>query len=56
MFGALGLFKHLSISELRKYEEIRIKIDNNIDSYREVDVEQAKNQPKTVTYNNIYWI
>lgn len=24
-------------------------------SYREIAVEQARNQPKTITYNNIYW-
>lgn len=29
------------------------KIKEN--AYREVAVEQARNQPKTVTYNNIYW-
>ena len=26
-----------------------------VNAYREVAVEYAKNQPKTVTYNNIYW-
>lgn len=26
-----------------------------VNSYREIAVEQAKNQPKTVTYNNIFW-
>ncbi len=26
-----------------------------INAYREVAVEYAKNQPKTITYNNIYW-
>jgi hypothetical protein len=56
LFAPLGLFNYLIISKLRKFEEIRIKIENNIDSYREVDVEQSKNQPKTVTYNNIYSI
>lgn len=24
-------------------------------SYREIAIEQARNQPKTITYNNIYW-
>jgi hypothetical protein len=35
----------------RNYELDKIRIN----SYREVAVEQARNQPKTVTYNNIYW-
>ena len=26
-----------------------------IDAYKEVAVEYAKNQPKTITYNNIIW-
>ncbi len=26
-----------------------------INSYREIAIEHAKNQPKTITYNNIYW-
>jgi hypothetical protein len=26
-----------------------------INAYREIAVEYAKNQPKTITYNNIYW-
>ena len=36
----------------RNYELDKIRVN----SYREVAVEQAKNQPKTVTYNNIYSI
>lgn len=27
----------------------------NVNAYREVAIEQAKNQPNSVTYNNIYW-
>ena len=27
----------------------------SINAYRKVAVEQAKNQPKTVTYNTIFW-
>ena len=30
-------------------DKIRVK------AYRDVAVEYARNQPKTVTYNNIYW-
>ncbi len=40
---------------LKKYND---KIDlekKQIDAYKEVAVEYAKNQPKTITYNNIYW-
>lgn len=35
----------------RNYELDKIRVT----SYRDVAVEYAKNQPKTVTYNNIYW-
>jgi hypothetical protein len=35
----------------RNFELDKIRVN----SYREVAVEQARNQPKTVTYNNIYW-
>lgn len=35
----------------RNFELDKIRVN----SYREIAVEQAKNQPKTVTYNNIYW-
>jgi hypothetical protein len=26
-----------------------------LNAYREIAIEQARNQPKTVAYNNIYW-
>ena len=26
-----------------------------VNAYREIAITYAKNQPKTVTYNNIYW-
>jgi hypothetical protein len=35
----------------RNLELDKIRLDN----YREVAVEYARNQPKSVTYNNIYW-
>lgn len=35
----------------RNYELDKIRVG----AYRDVAVEYAKNQPKTVTYNNIYW-
>jgi hypothetical protein len=35
----------------RNYELDKIRVS----AYRDVAVEYAKNQPKTVTYNNIYW-
>lgn len=35
----------------RNFELDKIRVN----TYREVAVEQARNQPKTVTYNNIYW-
>jgi hypothetical protein len=40
---------------LKKYND---KIDlekKQIDAYKEVAIAYAKNQPKTITYNNIYW-
>lgn len=35
----------------RNYELDKLRVN----SYREVAVEYARNQPKTVTYNNIFW-
>jgi len=35
----------------RNAELDKIRINAN----REISIEYAKNQPKTVTYNNIYW-
>jgi hypothetical protein len=33
-----------------------LELDNiRVNSYREVAVEHARNQPKTITYSNIYW-
>ncbi len=40
---------------LKKYND-KIELDKKrIDAYKDVAIEQAKNQPKTITYNNIYW-
>jgi hypothetical protein len=35
----------------RNYELDKMRVN----SYRDVAVEQARNQPKSITYNNIYW-
>jgi hypothetical protein len=35
----------------RNYELDKMKVN----AYRDVAVEQARNQPKTITYNRIYW-
>ena len=35
----------------RNYELDKIRVS----AYRDVAVEYAKNKPKTITYNNIYW-
>lgn len=40
---------------LKKYNN-KIALEKlQINAYREIAVEYAKNQPKTITYNNIYW-
>ncbi|MFZ4798735.1 MAG: hypothetical protein ACOYMA_14645 [Bacteroidia bacterium] len=43
------LFKMKKYTDKIEMEKIRIN------AYREAAVEYAKNQPKTITYNNIYW-
>ncbi len=40
---------------LKKYNDKITLEKQQINAYREIAVEQARNQPKTVTYNNIYW-
>lgn len=54
--------KKLQDDQQKKYDfemlEMQKKYDTEqkrLDAQREIAVEQAKNQPKTVTYNNIYW-
>jgi hypothetical protein len=40
---------------LQKYND-KINLEKKrIDAYKDIAVEYAKNQPKTITYNNIYW-
>ncbi len=40
---------------LQKYND-KISLEKKrIDAYKDIAVEYAKNQPKTITYNNIYW-
>ncbi len=40
---------------LKEYNDKLDLEKKRIDAYRQVALEYAKNQPKTVTYNNIYW-
>ena len=41
----------------RENQSVRnLELDKiRVNSYREIAVEQARNKPKTITYNNIYW-
>jgi hypothetical protein len=41
----------------RENQSVRnLELDKiRVNSFREIAVEQARNQPKTITYNNIYW-
>jgi hypothetical protein len=54
--------KKLQADQQKKYDfemlEMQKKYDTEqkrLDAQREIAMEQAKNQPKTITYNNIYW-
>ncbi|MCX6171311.1 MAG: hypothetical protein NT048_00545 [Flavobacterium sp.] len=40
---------------LKKYNDKMEQEKQQINAYKEIAVEYAKNQPKTITYNNIYW-
>ena len=40
--------------DTEEYDKISLE-KKRIDAYKDIAVEYAKNQPKTVTYNNIYW-
>jgi len=49
--------KSIRDDEFRENQAIRnLELDKiRVNAYREVAVEYAKNQPKTINYNNIYW-
>jgi hypothetical protein len=40
---------------LKKYNDKMEQEKQQINAYKEIAVEYAKNQPKTISYNNIYW-
>jgi hypothetical protein len=40
---------------LKKYNDKIALKKQQINAYKEIAVEYAKNQPKSITYNNIYW-
>ena len=41
--------------KMKKYKDSVELEKTRVNSYREVAIEFARNQPRTVTYNNIYW-
>lgn len=52
----------LQLEQKKKYDFDMLEMQKHydteqkrLDALKEIAVEQAKNQPKTVTYNNIYW-
>ncbi len=49
--------KSIRDDEFREKQSVRnLELDKiRVNAYREVAVEYAKNQPKTINYNNIYW-
>lgn len=49
--------KSIRDDEFRENQAVRnLELDKiRVNAYREVAVEYAKNQPKTINYNNIYW-
>lgn len=49
--------KSIRDDEFRESQAVRnLELDKiRVNAYREVAVEYAKNQPKTINYNNIYW-
>ena len=49
--------KSIRDDEFRENQAVRnLELDKiRVNAYREIAVEYAKNQPKTINYNNIYW-
>jgi hypothetical protein len=41
--------------EMKRYEDERKYKDAELNAMKEIALEQIKNQPKTLIYNNIYW-
>jgi hypothetical protein len=41
--------------ELKRYEDAKKYKEEELHAMKEIALEQAKKQPKTIIYNNIYW-
>ena len=59
---AIEIKNKLQLEQKKKYDfdmlEMQKRYDTEqkiIDAQKQIALEQSKNQPKTVTYNNIYW-